>query len=338
MISKIRPDTLLELDETVTAPPSNKTNRKGSLRREAHSIKFKTEVIEEYKSGITQDKVAAKYKINRSLVSKWFKQKEKIIAMSTKELNNFKKIKADTRYNNLYSALFLEFKTARSKGYRVDFNWIWSKARGIYRKQTDNPEAYLKTHVITSFLDKFNIRLRAKQEKTSKDSSQEDLKTVDTALICLGGNENHEHCKADPFRPESRRSVESPCSVKSHCSVDFVVNVTKKTNDSDGLELREDHDEGGGDEEEEVEVEEQNRDPECEEQVKILEDRECDRSFDEPLVGSMLGAIYDTGYFTGEITYYNTHLKEYRVNFADGSSDYVKYEDIDGVDMFIVPS
>jgi len=55
------------------------------------------------------------------------------------------------------------FKAARSKGFSVDFNWLWCKARVAYREITGNPNATVHQHVITTFLKRHNIRMRARQ-------------------------------------------------------------------------------------------------------------------------------------------------------------------------------
>ena len=54
------------------------------------------------------------------------------------------------------------------------------------------------------------------------------------------------------------------------------------------------------------------------------------------LMLSLLGrnsALYENGWFERDIMYLNTNLLEYRVNFSDGSFDYIDVEDINGVDI-----
>ena len=46
--------------------------------------------------------------------------------------------------------------------------------------------------------------------------------------------------------------------------------------------------------------------------------------------------LYDSGWFLGEICYYNTHLNEYKVTFEDGSCDYIKPTDVDGIEVKIL--
>ena len=49
------------------------------------------------------------------------------------------------------------------KGYLVNFNWLWTKAEMIYRKQVGNPDAPVRKHIIAMFLRKFNARMQVRQ-------------------------------------------------------------------------------------------------------------------------------------------------------------------------------
>ena len=65
----------------------------------------------------------------RSLVSKSNANKKKILECAASEYKKHLKIRPARKYNDLYKELLVEFKTARSKGHRVNFGWLWSKAR-----------------------------------------------------------------------------------------------------------------------------------------------------------------------------------------------------------------
>ena len=69
-----------------------------------------------------------------------------------------------------------------------------------------------------------------------------------------------------------------------------------------------------------------------------LEDSEGDRVYQDEfnLVGRKLKALYNNGWFTGDILYFNTSLNEYKVQFDDGSMDYIEPSDIDNVEIMIV--
>ena len=151
------------LSAEITSEKIEKGQRRGAVRREQHSVSFKAEVIYERESGLTQDAIAEKYKINRSLVSKWVKDKKKITAAAATAHKKLLKIRPGNKYSRLFSLLMTRFKNVRSKGYGVDFNWLWSKARVAYRELTGNPSATVRKHVITTFLKRHNIRMRARQ-------------------------------------------------------------------------------------------------------------------------------------------------------------------------------
>ena len=54
-----------------------------------------------------------------------------------------------------------------------------------------------------------------------------------------------------------------------------------------------------------------------------------DQTYDDHLVGRKICGNYKTGCHNGRIEYFNSKLKEYFVLFDDGSSDYIKEDDID---------
>ena len=48
---------------------TSSTRRRATCRREQHPVFQKAEVIHDYEAGVKQDIIAAKYRINRSLIS-----------------------------------------------------------------------------------------------------------------------------------------------------------------------------------------------------------------------------------------------------------------------------
>ena len=67
----------------------------------------------------------------------------------------------------------------------------------------------------------------------------------------------------------------------------------------------------------------------------ILEDNEDDRTTDAELVGKKVRALYENGWFTGDVVYYNERLGEYKVDYDDSTSDYISLNDIDGVEVIL---
>ena len=52
--------------------------------------------------------------------------------------------KPSKMYNELYKAMNVKFLDARNRGRCVDFNWLWSKPRVIYREQQKSNDAVVK--------------------------------------------------------------------------------------------------------------------------------------------------------------------------------------------------
>ena len=65
-------------------------------------------------------------------------------------------------------------------------------------------------------------------------------------------------------------------------------------------------------------------------------DGENDRSCDDELCGRKLKALYQNGWFTGVIEYYDTNINQYRVVYSDESEDYIGIEDIDGIEIILI--
>ena len=87
----------IEEVESVPASASSKnqrSKRRGKDRRNKYTAIMKSNVIDEYENGATQDQLEEKYNINRSLVSKWSSEKEraKIRKAATSEYKNHTKI------------------------------------------------------------------------------------------------------------------------------------------------------------------------------------------------------------------------------------------------------
>ena len=112
----------------------------------------------------------------------------------------------------MYTALLAKFKAAREKGYCVNFRWLWSKARQIYKEQ-EGETAIVRKHVITTFIKRFNLRMRAKQRnrKKSKESFRDDLSkwhgTMREHLVRSGKDASYDQ-KWGRFLPIQRFNVD----------------------------------------------------------------------------------------------------------------------------------
>ena len=175
----------------------------------------RTNVIFDYETeGLSQNISAEKYNINRLLISKWIKDKQKIHdAAADKHKKLLCKIRPGTKYNTIYRELFRKLKEARSKGRSVDFNWLWCKARFFYREIIANQSATVRKSVITSFLKRYNVRMRARQRnrKAPKAQFEADLKkwhaTTREKLLRTGRHETYDE-KWGRYKPSQRLNVD----------------------------------------------------------------------------------------------------------------------------------
>ena len=63
--------------------------------------------------------------VSLRLISKWMKDRAKIMKAAAGKYNKMFKIQPAKKYIRLYSELIQVFNTARNQGRRVDFNWLW---------------------------------------------------------------------------------------------------------------------------------------------------------------------------------------------------------------------
>jgi hypothetical protein len=194
-----------------------KSNRWGREKRRNYIALFKAEVIEYIDANspdITQEKATLKCSVSQSNVSKWWKKRVSVMnEAGDNKRNNLTKMRRGTKYDELFKELLEEGKQARLRGYLVNFNWVWNKARNIYRKQIDDVDALVRKHVITTFLRKFNVRMRARQRnsKYSKEHYRGDLMKwhgmTRERLIRTGFNEDYD-TKWRRFLPNTRFNVD----------------------------------------------------------------------------------------------------------------------------------
>ena len=61
-----------------------------------------------------------------------------------------------------------------------------------------------------------------------------------------------------------------------------------------------------------------------------------DREFTDALVGKKVKALYENGWFIGDIIYFNTVLKKYKVAYSDKTSSYLVIDDFDGIQVILL--
>ena len=103
---------------------------------------------------VSQDQIAQKYGISQSLVSKWLKDKDSIIAAATyKHRKLYAKQRKSTKYLELYRLLFDQLKAVHDKGRKVNFNWLW----------ISGDKVIIRKHERTTFFKKYNVQMCARQ-------------------------------------------------------------------------------------------------------------------------------------------------------------------------------
>lgn len=211
-----------------------KKNNTGKFKRKSYSSSQKADIIHELLlTESSQVEIGEKYGISQSLLSRWLKKKENIFldaADSHKKL--YRKRRPTTKYIALHQKLWQAFTKARSMGHRVNFHWLKSRATTIQRELTNNKDAEIGKHVITSFLRRRNIRMRTKQ-RSKKKSKEDKIKPLQQWHAtfrerCLRtGTEERYHPKWGRFLPSERLNVDqSPLpfvidSKKTYEYIDF---------------------------------------------------------------------------------------------------------------------
>ena len=66
-------------------------------------------------------------------------------------------------------------------------------------------------------------------------------------------------------------------------------------------------------------------------------DRDLDRNIEHNLVGRKIKALYDNGgWYTGRITLFNNEMEKLRVEYEDGTEDYIYESDIEVVEISFI--
>ena len=186
-----------EIPSTSRENPEKIERRRGQHKRYSNTNVFKTQVIMELENGAKPAELVARYRVNRSLISKWLKNKIEISQAAVGEHKNMLRIRKSQKYNDLFKELRDVFMVARENGRPVDYNWLWSKGRNIYKKQ-QGQDAILRKHVIVTFIKRNHLKLRRAQrnKKLPKEHYRNSLKqwhaTMRESLIRTGKRDNYD--------------------------------------------------------------------------------------------------------------------------------------------------
>ena len=115
-------ETVAVGDEDKEVKYKNKAPRSWNVH-ESHTAVFKAKVIHQVQPDVSQDQIAQKYGISQSLVSKWLKDKDSIIAAAAdKHRKLYAKQRKSTKYRELYRLLFDQLKAVHDKCRKMNFN------------------------------------------------------------------------------------------------------------------------------------------------------------------------------------------------------------------------
>ena len=65
-------------------------------------------------------------------------------------------------------------------------------------------------------------------------------------------------------------------------------------------------------------------------------DKAEERDYKHENIGRNIKALYDNGWHIGSIKYFCKNLNEFKIDYPDGSIDYISPNDIDGFEVILV--
>ena len=159
-------DKVTKEQPTVTTNVERVENRKGAVERKSYDNSFKMTVINACKRKRTPDQdIAMEFGIDKSLISKWKKQEKKICDASVQShLKILRKNRPSKKHDAVYRKLYKKFETARKKGLRVSFAWLYANGNKFNKELHKNANNLPKS-AITAFIRRYNIKLRRVQRK-----------------------------------------------------------------------------------------------------------------------------------------------------------------------------
>ena len=102
---------------------------------------------------VTQGILAEKFDISQSQVSRRMVKRRDIrkdaASQHRKLFKNGRKLE---KYVGLYKKRWENFRTVRAKGHRVNFHWLWTRARVLYKEITASDESVIKSFAMVRFL------------------------------------------------------------------------------------------------------------------------------------------------------------------------------------------
>ena len=193
---------------------NKKKGRCGADKHRLYDNHFKCKVIMECDHSQFDTDVAFRYGIDKSLITKWKNNRRFIIDAAVIEHKKLlKKNRPSTRHKRIFIKLNDKFVTARLKGLKVSFAWLYVNANKIYKQLHANAGRIPKS-AITTFIRLYKVKLRRVQRKKQVDRSKHlpDFMKFHTQLregVIKSGNERASYdAKWGRFAPNRRFNVD----------------------------------------------------------------------------------------------------------------------------------
>ena len=215
------PDTarieVIDVEDIMDESTQKQTAKKKKSRR-SYSFQEKATYLSMYFDIIHDDDnasyrvVAEQVGVHYSLLKKWLKMKDEIIAKATDEtLASLKKRRPTTKHIAVYPILYKKFKVARKAGKKINFKWLWVKGAQIAAEQKGPTFTSCATQ---DFLRKYQIRIRRTQntKRIDKEAQEPRIRkwhlNYREGFIKSGRNKAHYDAKWGRFAPSRRFNMD----------------------------------------------------------------------------------------------------------------------------------
>ena len=203
-------DSIDTLEENIR-PPLKKT-------RKSYNFVQKAEILAKFASEQDKDPLlslsvfAEQADISKSMLSKWLADKNDIFQKSAElKIQHLKKGRESKKHNKTFVKLNSEFLSARDRGRKVSFTWLWVKGRKIARDINEPP---FTKKAVERFLKKYQVKIRRVQRKKAEneDDIEEKLRNwhVKYRETCIKSHQSDPNYdkKWGRFKPYQRFNVD----------------------------------------------------------------------------------------------------------------------------------
>ena len=321
--------------------------------RRSYDYRFKMSIIEQVDDNNLPIDVANYHNIDKSLVSRWLKNREEITDHAANKHRELAKRNKKTRKHEvLFENLYPLFLAAREKGKMVSYSWQYTKG-SVLCKQLYPTTPRLPKSAIWAFIKSRNIKMRRVQRK--KTAPKSDLApqlmqwhcTFRESVIESGSSKATYDPRYGRFKPKQRINVDQvplPFAIDRKKTYEHPVPQKDRkdhkvwvANPAPGLDKRQ-----------------------CTLQVafspvgnkmrlaiifrgtgkRISKDEtdayHQDVDYEHNLVGRKIRALYNNGWFTGKVLYHNTKMDKLNVRFSDNTDDYLSCDEINDTDVHLL--